>query len=481
MLKNGFYNAAAGLVRMGLALLTIPLLIRIIGVEEYGLWTLASAVVGLVALAEAGLSTTTTVFVCQDLGKEDIDGLSQTLTVTVGAMLVLATLAAISLWIGAETIVNLFPKLRQAQQLSVIQTLQIGGLVVWARLQQQVLIGVEQAYQRYGLMNLLNTIQWLLLSLGLLAVAWLGGRIVELMQWQAVASVAVLLSHLWMVRSLLKGIHLRPVWNVKKAIIIARHSLMIWMTTLGGAIFARGDRLVVGSFLGFETLGVYAAITEATGAINSFSALPVQPLVPVLINQTAKHTSSQDLKQLVKQALEVNALVALGCGALLYMFAPFIMHLMLGGAVTEQNIFAFRIATVIYGLYSLNAVGFYILLSLAVNIVMSIQLFSSILSLMLIAIGSSNFGLLGAITGNVGFLITWLMILFALQEMKINLSLWFECLWFPFMWFLVVIFLLFSIDNNLKNKALVCISLGIILCIWFWKVQKYSIRSIIYK
>jgi Polysaccharide biosynthesis protein len=69
MLKNGFYNAAAGAVRVGLAILTIPVLIRLMGVEEYGLWALASAIVGIVTLAEAGLSTATTVFVSQDLGQ----------------------------------------------------------------------------------------------------------------------------------------------------------------------------------------------------------------------------------------------------------------------------------------------------------------------------------------------------------------------------------------------------------------------------
>ncbi|MHC5829856.1 MAG: lipopolysaccharide biosynthesis protein, partial [Nostoc sp.] len=120
--------------------------------------------------------------VSQDLGKKDIDGLSQTLSVTFGAMLILATLAAVGLWMGAEGIINLFPKLGQLQHLKIIQAIQIGGLVVAARLLQQILIGVEQAHQRYDLMNVVNTMQCVLLSVGMLAVATLGGRTVELMQ-----------------------------------------------------------------------------------------------------------------------------------------------------------------------------------------------------------------------------------------------------------------------------------------------------------
>ena len=170
------------------------------GIEEYGLWTLASAVVVMVTLAEAGLSTATTVFVSQDLGKKDVDGLSQTLTVTFGVMLILATLAVVALWMGAEPIMNLFPKLGQLQQLKVIQAIKIGGLVVAARLLQQILIGVEQAHQRYDLMNVLNTMQSVLLNVGMLIVVLLGGRTVELMQWQAGIGVVSLFSHLWVVR-----------------------------------------------------------------------------------------------------------------------------------------------------------------------------------------------------------------------------------------------------------------------------------------
>jgi hypothetical protein len=51
-LKNGFYNTVAGIIRIGLAILTIPLLIRLIGIEEYGLWTLASTVIIVVSVTK---------------------------------------------------------------------------------------------------------------------------------------------------------------------------------------------------------------------------------------------------------------------------------------------------------------------------------------------------------------------------------------------------------------------------------------------
>jgi O-antigen/teichoic acid export membrane protein len=439
-LKNGFYNVFAGIIRIGLAILTIPLLIRLIGVEEYGLWTLASTIILVVALAEAGLSTATTVFVSQDLNKEDFDSLSQTLTVTIGGILILATFVCISLYFSADIIVSLFSKLEKSQHLAVVHALQLGCLVVWSRLLQLTLIGVEQAYQRYSLLNILNTIQNFSLSLGLVGIAWLGGRTVELIQWQALISILILIGHIWIVRSLLQHLHLRPIWNKEKVLAIADYSFTIWLLTLGTAIFSRGDRLIVGYYLGSESLGIYGGVTEIASAINSFSALPVQPLVPILSGYSKNHNiSHSELTQKIKQAIELNAFFALGSAAFLFILSPFIMRLMFVEVATENTLIALQIAIVIYGLFSLNAVGFFILISNDPKTVMRIQLISGILALTLIFLGASKFGLLGAIAGNIGFLLTWLMIFLGLKSLKISNLLWLKSCLFLLVWVTICI------------------------------------------
>ncbi|MDZ8051112.1 MAG: oligosaccharide flippase family protein [Aulosira sp. ZfuVER01] len=469
LLKNGLYNAAAGVVKIGLAILTIPVLINLIGVEEYGLWTLASAVVAMVALAEAGLSTTTTVFVSQDLASEDTENLSQTLTVTLGAMLILATLGAIALWLGAEAIINLFPKLEQFQQLKAVQTLQISAVVVWARLLQQIIIGVEQAYQFYGVMNLLITLQSLLSSLGLLAVAWLGGKTIALMQFQAVLSIAAFAAHVWVGWLLVKHLKLQPKWNIKKGLAIAHYSLVTWIASLGGVLFSQMDRLIVGALLGTGTLGVYAAITNVTVQINALSALPVQPLLPAISSLMAKQEAEKAvILAQVKQALQINSLLALGIGGALLTFAPFVLHLILAENLSPQYIVAFRIATVIYALYSVNAVGFYILFGVnSATTCMTIQLASGVVSLLLIYLGANNYGLMGAILGNAGYLGVWLLTFSSMKILRIPPRLWIGWLCFPMLYFAGIVLANIGISDQINIKILMLVLQVIILAVWF--------------
>jgi len=481
MIKNGFYNVLGAVIRIGLTLLTIPLIIRLIGVEEYGLWTLVSTMLGIVGLAEAGLSVSTTVFLSRDLANDDTDGISQTLTVTFGAMLLLATLAAIALWTGAALLVGVFPKLGQAQQAVAVQALQLGGIVVWARLLQQVLVGVEQAHQRYGVINILNTLQISLSSLGMLVVAWLGGRTVALIEWQAVTSIGLLITHIWVGYSLIRNLDLRPAWDRTKALKVARYSLMTWLTAIGSALFSQCDRLIVGALLGTKVLGVYAAITSVTGQINSFSAIAVQPLLPKLSNLLGKQGINQAiLQQQVKQALQINGLFALGLGGTLFTLAPLIVNVMIPGAITNEHLLAFRIAAMIYALYSVNAVGYYILFSVdAVNMCMAIQLISGALSLLLISIGASIFGLLGAVIGNAGYLGVWLLLFSGMKQMCIPMRLWIGWLKFLLLWFLVVILVNIVSPEQAAINIFVFTIQTLIVFIWFIDVQRINFKVVI--
>ena len=234
MLRNGFYNVIGATWRMALSVVTVPLLIRLIGVEVYGVWVLVMAGIGVVALAEAGLSISTTVFVSQDLAKSDREGLAQTLTVTIGAMLILATLAGAVYAGSAIFYPSLFPDLTQAQRETMGQAMIVGGVVIWAQLMQRVLIGVEQAYQRYAVLNGIITIEVTLRSVGLLAIAAAGGGIVEFMQWQAVVSSGALLVHSAVVWRLLPRSSIRPMWNGVKGRMIARYSVLTWVSSIGG-------------------------------------------------------------------------------------------------------------------------------------------------------------------------------------------------------------------------------------------------------
>jgi len=468
---------------MSISIIVIPFLIRIVGLQEYGIWVLASAVLGFVQLVEAGLSISTTVFVSQNISQEDSVALSQTLSVVVGGMFVLATFAATVLYFGSPLIARYLPKLEPMESYAILQALQVGSLVVWFQLLQRVFVGVEQAHQRYGIINILVAMEAILTNVGLLVVAKLGGHTVAFMKWYAAAGLIMFLLHITFVWWLLRHRQIRPSWNREKARDVVQYSSLTWISTLSGALFTQFDRVIVGAVLGPTILGVYAVITTVAKKINFVSTLPIQPLLPTLSKIYSEETSDrQPMINLVKKALQLNMVVALSAGISVFMLADIVMRIMISDAIPEGAVLGLRIAAVIYALYTLNAVGYFTLMSTkAAHICAAIQISGALLSLVLIAIGGHYYGLIGAVAGNVGNLVTWLMVVWGMKRVGILNHSWVKWVAFPLLWFGVIISVgSLALDNLLLQILLAAIGV-VVLVGWLINSQQIDLWSYLSK
>jgi O-antigen/teichoic acid export membrane protein len=476
VLKNGIYNSLGGVIRVGAAALSTPILIHLMGLEEYGLWALVTSTLGFVTIAEAGLPVSTTVFISQDLSKQDRQSFSQTLSISICGMIVLASGASLLLWANAASVVRLFPQLNLQDQQTVIQALQFGAIGVWAQLIQQVCVGVEQAYQEYRLMSILKTLPWVFFAGGWIVIAWLGGNAIALAQWQAAISVLALAGHFWLLRSLVKEHFVGICWSKSHGFKIAKYSSMAWVTNLGGAVFTRCDRLLVGAILGSTKLGLYTVISDFSGAINFFSAQPIQPILPTISYLSANpSTDKKLLQQKVKEATEINCFVATLAGAVLVTLAPKIVHVILPREA-DYIVLAFQALIIITTLCSLNAVGYFILFSQDVKKASIIQTVAGFLSIFLVALGCQYLDFLGVALGNAGYLITLLMPIIAARKLGLSHNLLWRWIALPTSIFVGVS--LFSIVFS--NQQLVLVSLLVlqvlINCLWIGFVYRSQIQ-----
>lgn len=477
MVKHGLYNLSGAGIRVGLAIVVVPILIRLMGIDQYGLWSLATATVGFLALADGGFSISVTVFLSKELATGDNAAAAKTLMIVLIISLVLATGASAALWLGASQASKLFSALGGNEHRVLAKALQVGGILVWSRILQSVLIGVEQAYRRYGAANLLIILQSVLANLGMIPVAWRGGRVVALMEWQAVATLAVLMTHVYLAFTLVRTLWPQMTWDRHKAMYIARYSSLTWLSNLGSVLFGYADRLMVGGISGTNTLGVYAAITSITAQINGMSGAAVQPFLPSASRLVARKSGSDsELRVGMKQAFQVNALVALGMGVALFVLAQQVLQIIIPGADNPVNLFALRLAIIIYALFSMNAVGYYTLFS--VERVMHstvVVLVSAIVSVLVIGWGARTSGLIGAVAGNAVYLGTLVLDVLAVRAVGVS-GLWVGWLVFPTAWFLVGLALGISGPSGFLWRCVLLICHSAFLLVWFAKVNKGTQR-----
>ncbi len=466
LLRNGFLNVGGQVARGAVVVLAIPFLIRLLGIAEYGVWSFAYAFLALVTMCEAGFSVAAAVFLSKDLANDNVVAAGHTLTFIILSALLLSSALALVLWFAGPLIARLLTSFAPAERSAAGHAMQIAGIAAAILIFQRTLVGIEQAFDRYAVINALDLVQTLLTNLGFMAVAAWGGRTVGLMKWQITASVLVLLAHIYVVRSFSRAHRLAFGWNINKAQEIFRYSIATWTATLGSAAFSQCDRLIVGAVLGPSLLGIYSAITNITSKINTVSATAVQPLVPSLSRDVAVSAPSQHRMRL---STRLNALIAIGAGMCIYLLADLFLRVLGTGDGGGQYVQALQIAAVIYALYSLSAPGYFVLFSRGgVPTIALATLSSGLFSLLLIFTGARYLGLLGAIVGNAGYLGTLAMIVAASRKTGIALSRFFNWIAFPLVCFCVALAVGWILRAHLTWRAAVVVAETLLFSIWFF-------------
>jgi O-antigen/teichoic acid export membrane protein len=210
-------------------------------------------------------------------------------------------------------------------------------------------------------------------------------------------------------------------WNSRRVPEIARYSFSTWSIALGSALFTKGDRIIVGVLAGTGMLGVYGAITSVVSKINQLSAAVVQPLLPSISGLSSRsHETNDGLIEHYRHAVEFNTVVSCSLSGTIILLAPLLSLMLIDQQSTELSR-SLMLASIIYGFYSLAAVPWYTLMARGKTMtVFWVNLVASISALSLIAVGVVQFGLTGAVAGNIGYVSILFLYVFAARNLDIQ-------------------------------------------------------------
>lgn len=418
MLAQSVQNFAGAAIRLAVSVATIPLLLRFLGIAQCGLWLWVQAVVGVFSAVEVALATTATIH----LARRDDRARAGTLTATLFAVLAIGLALSATLWLLAGPISLRAGELAPSSQIELMRALEVSAGVVLARLLQQPFAAMQHAMHRFGTWNVLQTAQTSATSVGIVVLAMRGGDLVALSSWQALTAFCFLGGHgfvggrLWDLR------RWRPAWSPMRWRIMGSDASMAFLGTLGSVLFAHADRLVVAPQLGATQLGIYGSLGAMASQINTLSANAAQPLLP-RVSEKANQTN--DIAGMVAAPFRLSVLLALGLSLGLMAFGPWAMRWTVPawGEVGDDT--ALRWMSLIYGLYSLNAAGYYILHGLRrLGLTALVVLISGTASLGAIAFGAHVYGLRGAVLGNTCYIATFVLVVLAMKQIAIPTRRW---------------------------------------------------------
>jgi O-antigen/teichoic acid export membrane protein len=401
--RNSLANLISAGLRFATAIVTTPLLIRVLGVEGYGIWVVLLSALSISVLAELGLCGALSVYLASPREADGSD-LSATTLGTTFALLTAIGAAVTAVWFLSvpHLAALLFPTMPDGSNL--LTALRVLGLVVLPKMWQNWLINYGMGLSRYDLQARAETASLVALNVGTVVLAWAGYELVVLMVWQLVVTLLTVGYHALLLRR--AGATLADWrWSRAHAAVLLRFGWQQWLSMIGQVIFSRADRLVVNAVLGPGAAGLYAAGVSIASKINEISAVTIQPIMQAISRMQAQRDKA-GIRRVFERAISINAVTIYALTATIVWTAPWLGDLIVPERATEFH-HLLRILAVVYAVYSFSGVGYYAALGLKSPKIASFGILAGAgLTLLAMWHVTPRWGLNAAAWANAGYAIT---------------------------------------------------------------------------
>jgi O-antigen/teichoic acid export membrane protein len=271
LLRNTVLNLFGLVIPLAVGFVTIPMVVRALGNERFGILALVWVVFGYFGLFDLGLGRTTTRSVADALGRNETWGIPVAVSTTIGLQTALGLAAAGLSHLLAPLLARHILNIPDAFVGETIRTLRLVGWSLPVMFVSSSFRGVLEAAQRFDLVNAvkvpLNVLFYLLPLLGVALGYELPGIVVLLV----LSRIAALVVWAAMALRVLPVLRAKPVF--RRELVRPIFSFSGWLG-LSGILFAvvtSIDRLIIGALITVEAVAFYSAPYEA---INRIGVIP---------------------------------------------------------------------------------------------------------------------------------------------------------------------------------------------------------------
>jgi O-antigen/teichoic acid export membrane protein len=327
LLAGTLWNAAGRGLPLLLALALTPVLVHQMGIERWGLFTLALALVGVFGVFDLGVGAALTRALAARIGSGATRDATELAGAALSALLLVSTAIAAAAFAAVpfvvERLLNTPPDL-QAEAVAAFRLLCLAAPLVVVNAAQW---GARAAHQRFREANLVTmpvaTFYYLGPVLVLLVWQSLVGVILALLACRAANTIA----YLWLARRDLPGLGLA----------MPRRALIGPLLRMGGWMSASGiltqallyaDRFVIGALLTLSAVAFYATPLDLVMRMWILPVAVAQALLPAMASAYATHAEAT--AGLLRRGVLLTLAAVLPACLLLVAAGPWLLHLWLG-------------------------------------------------------------------------------------------------------------------------------------------------------
>lgn len=260
--RNTVWNLVGSGAPMVVAVFCIPILIRGLGKERFGMLTLAWALIGYASLFDLGLGRALTQLVARKLGageEREIPSLAWTslLLMLLLGFVATACVLLISPWLAGRGL-----NVPAALHGETLQSFRLLGLTIPFVITTAGLRGLLEAHQRFGLINALRVPMGVFTFAGPLLVLPFSKSLVPVVATLVAGRIAAWAAHLLLCLRVLPGLDRSIAWERSAVGPLLRFGGWMTVTNVVSPLMVTIDRFAIAALVSMTAVAYYATPFE---------------------------------------------------------------------------------------------------------------------------------------------------------------------------------------------------------------------------
>ena len=352
---NAAISLISAVVPALVALFVIPMLLRTIGAELFGLLAFVWIVFGTFAVLDFGTGRATTKYVAEFLSRERTAAIPALFWSACAINLVVGSFCGVLLYALAPWLTAHVVKVPAALQPTCVLALRITACALPWIVLGGVFRSALEGLQRFDLSNAVQLPVGALNYVVPLIVARAGGTLPWVVGALCLTRISAVPALFLLCRRQLPQLG-RPGIERRQLRRLASFGGWLTVSNVAGPILLSFDRLFVGSVLGARALGLYAPIYELVTRLSLVPASVMAALFPSF--STFRNRTADEIWWAMRRAQRLLALLMLPMMILGVSLAPIILEVWLGTAQAPSSIAAMQLLMIGLVALSVGAVPF---------------------------------------------------------------------------------------------------------------------------
>jgi O-antigen/teichoic acid export membrane protein len=269
--RNTIWNLIGSVAPMGVAVFCIPVLIRGLGKERFGVLTLAWALIGYASLFDLGLGRALTQLVAKKLGAGEEREIPSLAWTSLLLMMLLGFAGTVCILLISPWLAGRGLNVPAELQRETLQSFRLLGFSIPFVITTAGLRGLLEAHQRFGVISALRIPLGVFAFAGPLLVLPFSKSMVPVVGTLVAGRIVGWAAHLLLCLWLLPELRHSVIWERAAASSLLRSGGWMTVTNVVGPLMSTLDRFVIGALVSLTAVAYYATPYEV---VTKFLLLP---------------------------------------------------------------------------------------------------------------------------------------------------------------------------------------------------------------